>query len=75
MTRAFLILPLAAILGACAGNSDKAEKMQQVTVISDSICRLPERKWSYDDTPETVADARAYNSARTKKCAKKAPTS
>jgi hypothetical protein len=74
MTRLILILPLVTLLGACADGS-KGERLQQVSVISDSICRQSERTWSVDDTPQTVKDARAFNAARAAKCSRKAPTS
>ena len=43
-------------------------KWQGVTVTGDTICNLKKRTWSVDDTPETVADAVAFNELWDRKC-------
>jgi len=61
---------LVAVTG-CAGPTldPQPVKWQSVVVSGDTICNLKKRTWSIDDTPETVADAVAFNELWDRRCA------
>jgi hypothetical protein len=68
------ILSVAVIAGGCS-QSQATDKPIKLTLKPNSICSLPERTWSVDDTPETIEEAIRFNTGRARACGEKKVTS